>query len=129
MLTSHRIGWGKKLSYCIAFSIDGATDVTQRYVRNWTKYGHPRTRASEEDLKDIIKHIRAKRREKLSNKDKVRLIKEDLGEENELKMYVVHALVAELLAQSSMNPKILAEKGGCKFFQALSKHLSFLISY
>ena len=73
--------------------------MTRRYVRNWTMYGQPRTRTSEKDLTEIIRSICAKKREKLSDKERFRLIREDLREEKELKMYMVRALVTELSAQ------------------------------
>ncbi|KAJ5094238.1 hypothetical protein N7456_010099 [Penicillium angulare] len=89
-------GWGKKISYCVAFSIDGATDVTRRYVRNFSKNGSPRTRAPEEVVLWTIHEIRRKRRENMSKTDRARLIKEDEREERELRAYTASALAAEI---------------------------------
>ncbi|KAJ5524303.1 hypothetical protein N7513_009423 [Penicillium frequentans] len=89
-------GWNRKISYCIAFSIDGATDVTRRYVRNFAKNGSPRVRTSEEVVLWSIHEIRRKRRENMSNADQARLMKEDEREERELRAYTASALAAEI---------------------------------
>lgn len=89
-------GWNRKISYCIAFSIDGATDVTRRYVRNFAKNGSPRIRTSEEVVLWSIHEIRRKRRENMSSADQARLMKEDEREERELRAYTASALAAEI---------------------------------
>lgn len=89
-------GWGRKISYCVAFSIDGATDVTRRYVRNFAKNGSPRTRAPEEVVLWSIHEIRRKRRENMPKSDQRRLMKEDEREERELRGYTASALAAEI---------------------------------
>jgi peptide-N4-(N-acetyl-beta-glucosaminyl)asparagine amidase len=98
-------GWQRKISYCVAFSIDGATDVTRRYVRNFSRHGSPRTRAPEEVVLWSIHEIRRKRRENMSKTDQRRLIKEDEREEKELRCYMASALAAEI---NNMLPQRLA---------------------
>ena len=89
-------GWKKKLAYCIAFSADGAQDVTRRYVRNFAKYGLPRTKASESALLHIIAEIKTMRRRDMDKSDKFRLEGEDIREDKEFRQNVIEALGREI---------------------------------
>ncbi|KAK5113627.1 hypothetical protein LTR62_003254 [Meristemomyces frigidus] len=85
-------GWGKKLSYCIAFSADGCCDVTRRYVRNPTDHAAPRNRCSEGVLSHIIREITAMRRRDMDKKEKFRLNADDMREDAELRKVIIEAL-------------------------------------
>ncbi|KAI5286632.1 peptide-N4-(N-acetyl-beta- glucosaminyl)asparagine amidase [Ascosphaera aggregata] len=93
--TLYTEGWKRPRAYCIAFSIDGATDVTRRYVRSPT-YAVPRTRCSEASLAWIISEIRHMRRAGLDEHERRRLRREDEREERELRGYCWRGLVGEL---------------------------------
>ncbi|KAF2755122.1 hypothetical protein EJ05DRAFT_494183 [Pseudovirgaria hyperparasitica] len=93
----YTLGWGRKLAYCIAFSAEGAMDVTRRYVRNPQTHAADRNAAPESVVLHIMDEIRAIRRGKMTKQDKFRLEGEDMRENRELRHYVIHAIASEII--------------------------------
>lgn len=102
-------GWGKKFSYCIAFSVDGATDVTRRYVRK-AEHCIERRKCPEGLLRHITKEITTKRRSNIDAERLARLEKEDHREERELASYVISTITYDLMSTLSASAHTGAEQ-------------------
>ncbi|KAG9095748.1 Peptide-N(4)-(N-acetyl-beta- glucosaminyl)asparagine amidase [Ceratobasidium sp. 370] len=70
-------GWGKKMSYVVAFSVDGATDVSRGYVQDSAEMFKRRRQAPEGALIQELATITAARRRNLSQTKKTQLEAED----------------------------------------------------
>lgn len=81
------------MSYIIAFSAEGAYDVTRRYVRD-QKYAKPRNKCPESVLLHILAEIRAKRRARMTKDEKFRLQGEDMREERALCACTIQAIIS-----------------------------------
>jgi len=73
-------GWGKKMSYILAFSIDGAQDVSRGYVQDWTETMSRRRQGSESDLRKALDDVTRRRRFGLPPSELERLENEDQAE-------------------------------------------------
>jgi peptide-N4-(N-acetyl-beta-glucosaminyl)asparagine amidase len=91
-MANHITGWGKKMSYCIAFSAEGCADVTRRYARNPTEHSKPRNRCTEGELAHIVNEINSLRRKDMDKKLRFQLNAEDMKEDAEFRKYIIESL-------------------------------------
>ncbi|KAG8923254.1 peptide-N4-(N-acetyl-beta- glucosaminyl)asparagine amidase [Tulasnella sp. 418] len=75
-------GWGKKMSYILAFSITGAQDVSRGYIQDWDEALKRRKQGSETELKKILDEITQSRRRNLTPEDVKTLQDEDNAHES-----------------------------------------------
>ena len=85
------------MGYAIAFSSEGATDVTRRYARSADR-GNDRDRCPEPVLLYVMDEINMIRRANMSSDEKLRLQREDRREQHELSLFIISSLTAEFIA-------------------------------
>ncbi|XP_023705838.1 peptide-N(4)-(N-acetyl-beta-glucosaminyl)asparagine amidase isoform X2 [Cryptotermes secundus] len=93
----YEIGWGKKLSYVMAYSRDEVQDVTWRYSCRHQKVLSRRTECTESDLLATIMQLRQERQQDMSDARK---------------LYLNKRLVAELVEFLTPRQPTEAEKKG-----------------
>ena len=107
------IGWNKKIAYCIAFSADGAADVTNRYCRSPMKHGAERKRISESALLYVLDEICQMRRRDRNKDERFKLAHEDAREMRELRHYYFSTLTSDLaksyVPDKKMTPSQVAD--------------------
>ena len=74
------VGWGKKQSYILAFSVEGAQDVSRAYIKDFDAALSRRTQMSEEDLQAALDEVTRRRRSALSHDRVEALAREDEGQ-------------------------------------------------
>lgn len=76
----YEIGWGKKLSYVMAYSRDEVQDVTWRYSCRHNELLSRRNECTEKELLDAIIQLRQERQQDMSTSRKLYLSKRLLAE-------------------------------------------------
>lgn len=80
----YEAGWGKKLTYVVAFSADGAADVTRRYVVNPAENATRRDQCDESWLARELRDITARLRRETDAERRAELTARDASEAEEL---------------------------------------------
>lgn len=90
----YEAGWGKKLTYAVAFDKHGVTDVTRRYTRDWQGVLSRRREAGEEWL---VRHLRERSQvlRQDGDEDVLQLALRDAQEETELDSTIGQGLSPE----------------------------------
>lgn len=81
------VGWGKKQSYILAFSVEGAQDVSRGYIKDFDAALSRRNQISEEALQKLLEDVTRNRRAGLSATRLQELEREDAGEKRFLDGY------------------------------------------
>ncbi|KAK9909396.1 hypothetical protein WJX75_001604 [Coccomyxa subellipsoidea] len=77
-------GWGKKLTYVVAFSKGGVRDVTRRYTRQWSQLQNRRAEVSEPWLMSACFALNVRLRSELTASERSLLEQRDASEDREL---------------------------------------------
>lgn len=103
------VGWGKKQSYILAFSIEGAQDVSRAYIKDFDAAMSRRTQISEEKLQVALEEVTRKRRAGLSSERLQELALEDEGERRFL--YGIKETDADLPARQTGTEEWIQARG------------------
>ena len=109
----YSVGWGKKMSYCFAFSSEGMQDVTRRYVREQSR-ALPRAKGPEAVIKLAIRDVNERCRATLTQDERDVLQRQVEAEGVELAGYKVDVeptKVGEIRPRESGNAAWKHERG------------------
>ena len=108
---TYEVGWGKKLTYIIAFGPTEVVDVTARYTRNWAAVLSRRTLLSEEQLAKAIEDSESSLRGDLLAPAWRDLEEAELAELRSQKQNSSNLSPAELCGRTSGSTDWRAERG------------------
>ena len=77
-------GWGRIMTYILAFSIDEVKDVTPRYVKNWNDVIERRNKNCENELHSLLYAINTSIQSNLNHSDLINLEQRNCLENQEL---------------------------------------------
>lgn len=82
--TLYEKGWGKKMSYIFAFSVEGARDVSRGYTLDWPAMDSRRNWVRHDEVQRVMQSITSSRRAHLPALQRVELEAEDSAEDARL---------------------------------------------
>lgn len=82
--TLYEKGWGKKMSYVLAFSVEGARDVSRAYTLDWPAMESRRNWVRDDEIQRVMRSITSTRRAHMSAQQIAELEAEDIAEDARL---------------------------------------------
>ncbi|KZT57911.1 hypothetical protein CALCODRAFT_495562 [Calocera cornea HHB12733] len=98
--TLYEKGWGKKMSYIFAFSVEGARDVSRAYTLDWPAMESRRNWVRRDEIERIMRSVTSLRRAHLPAQQRAELEAEDVAEDASLTVGPHVELVPEMPRQS-----------------------------
>ncbi|KZW02866.1 hypothetical protein EXIGLDRAFT_813283 [Exidia glandulosa HHB12029] len=104
-------GWGKKMSYVLAFSTDGVRDVSRAYIQDWDGALQRRTRIPEAELTRALEAVTARRRFGRAPDELARLEAEDVAEAEWLRTAAAQSNAENLEGRQSGTTEWIEQRG------------------
>ncbi|KZO96742.1 hypothetical protein CALVIDRAFT_527409 [Calocera viscosa TUFC12733] len=82
--TLYEKGWGKKMSYILAFSVEGPRDVSQAYTLDWPAMETRRNWVRNDELQRVMRSVTSIRRAHLTGQQRAELEAQDVAEDARL---------------------------------------------
>lgn len=106
-------GWGRSMTYILAYSIDGVFDVTRRYIKDWNIIASRRKQSDIDNLRKLIEFFNNSTRQNYSPERIEYLANRDLIEQVEL-LKLKDVKEAEMIGRQSGSEDWRKERGEIK---------------